>query len=148
MALSKPEHEILGKINWDKHVSVKVPIKRIMEVCRVEYPKAISIEVINHLLGGPNMEYESVMEIQNSFDCFHYCKNYLLENVTETKKEILWLEDCNSGTSNILVMVVKQSKSNTKREHIILHAITRLTVMVTPRVGFARYLTVTGKKIF
>ena len=146
MALSKHE-DLLGKISWDKNVQVKVSPKQIMDICRVHYSKAISVEIIQHLLGGPNMEYNSVMELENSIDCFHYCKNDLLENVTTSKQEILWLEDRNNSTSNILGLIVKQKKSNAKREHIILHVVIRLTIMMTPRVGFSRYLSVTGKNV-
>ena len=115
MAASKLEHddqsELLGKITWDKNVPISIDSGRIMDVCRIVYTKAISIKVIQHLLGGPNMEYNSVMEVQNSIDCFNFCKHYLLENVTKEKKEILWLEDRNCESSNILIILLKQKKT-------------------------------------
>ena len=144
MALSKPVNEVLGKVEWNRDINIKIPTTNIMKVCRISYDKAISVEVIHHLLGGPNMDYNCVMEVENSVDCFNFCKNNLLEYVTNSKKEIMLLEDCQSSTYNILVVILKQERTKTKREHIIVNAVVRLTISSTPKVSFARYITVTG----
>ena len=143
MALSKPEK--ISRIDWDRKIPSQIQTKRIMEVCRVEYNKAVSVEIIEHLLGGPNMEYNSIMEVENSIDCFAVCKSDLLDQIKSEKKEIMLFEDRQSNTSNILIVIVKQSRTNSKREHIVLHAVIRLTIMMEPKVGFARFITATGK---
>ena len=106
MALSKPEK--LSRVDWGSKIPTTITKQRIMEVCRVEYTKAVSIEIIQHLLGGPNMEYNSIMELEDSFDCFVHCKEALLNHVKETKKDIMAFEERKDSTSEILVIILKQ----------------------------------------
>ena len=83
MALSKPEK--LAKISWETKTPTTISHEKAMEVCRVQYSKVISIEIIEHLLGGINMDYVT-MELENSFDCFSICKSDILDRVKEEKK--------------------------------------------------------------
>ena len=92
------------------------------------------------------MEY-APMELENSFDCFNYCRYDLLTNLQKNKEEILFFEDRKSASNDVLIVVVKQRKSNKKREHVILKAVTRLTIMLKPRVGICRYFVITGKHV-
>ena len=89
------------------------------------------------------MDYVT-MEVQNLIDCFEYCKKHLLETIQEEKHNILMFEDRQNSTSNIMVVIVKQERTNARREHIVLNAVLRLTVMTEPKVGFCRYFTITG----
>ena len=75
MACSK-----LNKVEWDHHVPTSITSQKIMEVCYISYPKACSIEIIDHLLGGPNLEFKP-MELENLFDCYKHCKDHLLDNI-------------------------------------------------------------------
>ena len=76
MALSKPVakgvHECLNRVSWDQNVKSEIGFEATMEVCKIAYDRAMSVEIIDHLLGGQNMEY-APMELQNSFDCFSVC---------------------------------------------------------------------------
>ena len=145
MALSKPER--VSKLEWNKNIPSQYSTQRIMEVCRVLRDKAVSIEIIQHLLSGDNMNYNSIMEVEDSIHCFNYCKGHLLAHVKDSKQEIMHFEERHDPTSTVLIVVLKQEKTNSRREHIILHACIRMSIMVTPKVAFARYLTATGKNI-
>ena len=76
MALSKPLNdsvrEKLNCIDWYQNVTSTIPTQKILDVCKIAYHKAMSIEIIEHLLGGINMEYVP-MELENSFDCLTIC---------------------------------------------------------------------------
>ena len=89
MALSKPLFEKLNKIDWDKNVATNLSPEIILETCKITYTSSISIEVIEHLFGGQNMEY-APMELEDSIDCFHYCRQHLLENLQGTKQDIVF----------------------------------------------------------
>ena len=143
MALSKPER--ISKIR-DKNETLTIDSKKIIEICKVSYTNAISIEIISHLLGGDNMEYNA-MELEDSFQCFDFCKSDIITKIQKEKQEIKFFEDCTDTTSNILIVVVKQERTKTKREHIIFMSAVRLTVMVEPRVGYTRYFHLTGQNI-
>ena len=145
MALSKPQK--INRIVSDNS-EVSIPIDTIMQVCKVEYSKAISVEIIHHLLGSEDLEYNSVMELENSFDCYTACKRHLLELVQKNKRQILKFEDRQDKASNILIIVEKQEATKWKRQHVIFNAVFRLTLLdMIPNVGFAKYMTVTGTKL-
>ena len=143
MACSKPQR--VSYVDWNEKSSGEISTDRIMEVCRVEFDKAISVEIIQHLCGGPNMEYNSVMEVENSIECYKFCKADLLGKITKNKLELAFFEERQKDTSTVMIAIVKQPRTSSKREHLILNVVIRLTINVTPRVGFVRYLTATGK---
>ena len=145
MALSKPER--ISKLEWNKNIPLQYSTQRIMEVCCVLHDKAVSVEIIQHLLGGDNMDYNSIMEVEDSIYCFNYCKGHLLAHVKDSKQEIMQFKEHHDPTSTVLIVVLKQEKTNSRHENIILHACIRMSIMVTPKVAFARYLTATGKNI-
>ena len=89
MALSKPER--LTKVELHKHDECKISPEVIMDVCKISYDRAISIEIIEHLIGGQNMEY-SLMEVDNSFECYAYCRHDLLSCLQEKKKKFFSLQ--------------------------------------------------------
>ena len=126
---------------------INIPIPKILEVCKVTYKNAISIEIIHHLLGGENMEY-NIMEVDNSFECHAYCRQDLLDNLKQDKRDICYFEDRKNSTSNVLMCVVKQPKTKAKREHLVFYAVIRMTIMIEPKVAMMRYFDVTGKSCF
>ena len=132
MALSKPINftEKINKFQWSRTTDRKIHDEEIMLHCLHKQDKAISVELIHHMLGGPNMEYKA-MGVTDSFECFDYCADDLINLLKSTKSEILFFEHRNNSTSNILVVVIKQKKSNTTREHPVLLAVIRLTIMMT-----------------
>ena len=60
--------------------------------CCIIQDKAQSIELINHMLGGPNMEYNFI-EPEESFEAFDYLCGKLIKNITDNKLNILFFED-------------------------------------------------------
>ena len=145
MALSKNAYERIGQIeHTDCHISIKP--SRILETCKISYKGAISVEIISHFLGGQNMEY-NVTELENSFDCFNYCRRDMLDNIKREKRELLYFEDRNSTTSNIIVAVVKEPRSKHSREHLVFLCVTRLTIMTEPKTAYTRYFDITGTKL-
>ena len=146
MSLSKHVRERLSAIEENK-IAITVPIPKILEVCKVTYKNAISIEIIHHLLGGENMEY-NVMELENSHECLAYCRQDLLENLKNDKREILFFEDRKNSTSEVMICLVKQPKTKSKREHLVLLSVLRMTIMIEPKVAVMRYFEITGKSCF
>ena len=76
MALSK--QQCVSDVN--ANIEITIPTPKIIEFCRVSCPKAVSIEIIDHLIGGDNMEYKA-MEVENSFQCYTVCRDDLLQIV-------------------------------------------------------------------
>ena len=125
--------------NADADIQITIPTAKIMDFCKVSYSKAVSVEIIDHLIGGDNMEYKAI-EVENSFQCYHVCRNSLLENIKNDQKEILFFDDRKGAASDVIVAVTKQPKTNKKREHIILLMAIRLTIELEPPVGFRSVL--------
>ena len=142
MSMSKHVAERINKIE-DKPVELTIPGQKIFDVCKITYENAISIEIINHLLGGENMEY-FCMELENSFECDYYCRQHLLGLLKNDKREICFFEDHKNSTSNILIAIVKQPKSKTSREHLVLYAVIWMTLMMEPKVAIMRYFDLSG----
>ena len=63
----------------------KIYYEEIEIFCLIRQPKATSVEIIQHLLGGPNMEY-SFMEVQNSKECFKHLYKIFQHEVKEALK--------------------------------------------------------------
>ena len=111
MSLSKHVDKI-NKI-YDTPVEVKIPRTKILEMCKITYNTAISIEIIKHLFGGENMEY-NVMELGNSYHCEYYCRQDLLNHLKQDKREIAYFEDRKNYSSSIIICLVKQPKTKAK----------------------------------
>ena len=111
MALSKPLDvcDKIGKMHWCKPTEHKIHDEEIEIHCFHKQEKAISVELIQHMLGGLNMEYK-VINIQDSFEAFDYSAKYLIDTLNDKKPEILFFEHRNNSTSSILVVVIKQKK--------------------------------------
>ena len=92
------------------------------------------MEIISHLLGGENMDYVC-MEIENSFQCFDYCRRDILQTIQQEKDEITF-EDRKNSTSDVLIAVTKQKHTQSRRERLLFRSAVRLTIMVEPNVGF------------
>ena len=156
MALSKPfvtkmmetsnVSEQINKINITKYTG-SLEEEEIITFCKIEKQKPVSIELIRNMLGGANMEYPA-MELENSFECFDFCRSDLITKLQETKFNIEYFEDRGTTDSNIIVSVVKKPKKSGKGEQITLWCIIRMTLFVTPKVGFCRYFDFTGTNIF
>ena len=119
MALSKQER--VNQIDQNAK-SLSISLSKILQICQVTYTNAISIEIIDHLLGGENMDY-IMMEVQDSFDCYNYCRQDLLENIKSYKKELVFFEDRKNKTSSIIVAITKQPRMKTTREHLTFYAV-------------------------
>ena len=103
--------------------------------CWYTQPTAISIELINHLLSGPNMDYETV-NVDDSFQCFEYSASEVFNFLTTSKQDILFFEHRKNTKSDILIAATKQPKSKGQREHLVFKAVIRFILMMTPKVGF------------
>ena len=119
----------------------------IDHVCCIKEEKAQSIELIHHMLGGPNMDYNFI-EPDESFEAFDHLRGNLIKDLQDNKWNILFFEDRKSYSANIIVVVIQKPKKHGNREHIVLKVLIRMTVMLQPRVGFCRYLDLTGKSCF
>ena len=116
-------------------------------MCSVVEKKAQSIELIHHMLGGPNMAYHFVKP-HESFEAFDYLCQKLIDDLTDNKWHILFFEDRKSCTSNIIIVVIRKPQKHGNREHIVLKALIRLTVMLKLRVGYYHYFDLTGESCF
>ena len=127
-----------------KDMKITIPEEEIRTFCWMKQEKAISIEIINHLLGGPNMDYDAI-NIEDSFQCFQYTAKYVMNELKENKKEILFFENRKKTQSDVIVICTKQNKAKGVREHVELLAIIRLTINTTPVIGFFRFLHLKGQ---
>ena len=145
MALSKNAFERIGQI---EHSSCNISIEpfKILEVCKISYRGAISVEIISQLLGGQNMDYK-VTELENSFDCYNYSRKDLLDNIKTGKRELLFFEDRNNSTSNVIVAIVRQERTKHTRDHLVFLCVSRLTIMTEPKLTYTRYFDITGTKM-
>ena len=146
MALSKPLDfaEKINNTEWSTGTEITIHEEEIEMFCTYSQDRAISIELILNLLGGPNMDYEA-MNVEDSFQCFDFCSKKVIDFLKESKQDILFFEHRKNTTSNILIVATKQPKGRGVREHVVFMAVIRLTLLVTPKVGFCRYINVKGK---
>ena len=140
MALSKVQR--VGKV-FDNDEPLTICSKKIQEICKISYKNPISVEIISHLLGGENMDYVC-MEIEDSFQCFDYCRRDILQTIQQEKDEITFFEDRKNSTSDVLIAVTKQKHTQSRRERLIFRSAVRLTIMVEPNVGFTRHFDFKG----
>ena len=140
MALSKVQRT---SCIADKNEPLTIDKNVIEKLCKVSYTNAISVEIISHLLGGQNMDY-MCMEVEDTFQCYNYCRNDILEFIKKSNEEITFFEDCKDTTTNIIIAVIKRNRTSSQREHIIFKSAARMTIMVEPRVGFVRYFDFRG----
>ena len=143
MALSKPN--CIGKVH-ENVTKLSIDEAKIKEFCEVTYAVPISIEVIEHILAGTNLDYIP-MELENPFQCFDFCRADLLKILKDEKKELLFFEDRNCYSSSVIIAATLQPRTKHKREHVLFYCVARLTVMVEPKVGIARYFKFIGEKI-
>ena len=104
MALSK-EH--VNKVDEMRLEDITIRGAKILNLCQVVYKNAVSIEIISHLLGGENMDYIT-MEVEDSFQCYAYCRHKFLEFIQKEQKEILFFEDRKDQALNVIIAVLKQ----------------------------------------
>ena len=116
-------------------------------MCSVIKHRAVSIELIHHMLGGPNMDYHCI-ENNESFEAFDYLRNKLIKDLTENKMDILFFEDRKCVSSNIIVVVVMKKAKHGSREHIVMKTLIRMTVNVEPKIGYCRFFDLTGNNKF
>ena len=154
MALSKlpgvtiDTETISARINkvYGNPTSTMLDPNEIRIMCNVSHERAISVELIHHMLGGPNMEYRFI-EVTESFEAFDFLREELIEDLKQSKMEILFLEDRKCVNSNIIAVIVKKEKKHGSREHIVLKCLVRITVMLEPRVGYCRFFDLTGELV-
>ena len=147
MVLSKPINfqEKISKFTWAKAAKRHLFDEEI-EIHCFEQKKPISVELIEHMLGGPNMEYK-IINLDDSFEVFDYSADKLLKICKESQCEICFFEHRNNTTSNIIVAIVKMRRTKEIREHLCLLVAIRMTVMVTPRVAYCRFFNLCGKLV-
>ena len=154
MALSKLNYEldsesIITRINKVHGPPLPTLLDKdeIIHKCCIIQEKAQSIELINHMLGGPNMEYNFI-EPEESFEAFDYLHGKMIQNITENKLNIMFFEDRKNVSFNVIVVVVQKPRKHGSRQHIVLKALVRMTIMLVPKVGFCRYFDLTGLSCF
>ena len=121
MSKLKPK-DFSDKINsteWSKHIPITIAEDEIFMFCFYTQYKAISIELIHHLLGGLNMDYQC-MNIEESFQCFKFCAHELMDYLKETKEDIKYFEHRKNSNLNILAVRTRQPKSSGFCEYLIL----------------------------
>ena len=72
MALSKHENvtEKLNKIEF-KTYEQTIHKEEIMLQCYYTHHTAISVDLIHHLMGSPDMDFRMI-PVEESFECYHY----------------------------------------------------------------------------
>ena len=136
-----PLRERLNKIDYKVDIKREILDEQIMFFCKISYTNTpTAIELIDHLLGGPNMEYPC-MEVRDSFKCFQVCRADLMKNIKETQENILFFEDRKTTDASIIVVVVQP---NRKVDNIILYTLVGMTLNVAPRVAFCCYFVLRG----
>ena len=118
----------------------------IEQMCCMVKQKAISIDLIKHYMGGPNMQYHFI-ENDESFEAFDYLRSKLMDQLNDQKLEIMFFEDRKCVSSSVIVVVVKKPKQHGSREHIIMKILIRMTIMVEPRVAYCRFFDLTGELV-
>ena len=136
----------INKVNGKPSTST-LDHDEIITTCKVQQNKAISVELIHHMLGGPNMEYRFI-EVEESFEAFDFLRGELIKDLTENKLDIMFFEDRTNVNSNIIVVVVKKPRKHGNREHIVIKCLIRMTVMLEPKIGFCCLFDLTGKSCF
>ena len=143
MALSKPcitifSEKLVEKINKmeTSEYSGVVNSEEILTFCLIECDKPLSIKNIRNLLGGSKMEYLCI-ELQNSFDCYAFCKNQMIKELQETKYDIKYFEERLLSDSNVMLAVIKKEKKNGSGDQLALWCVIRMTVYGSPNVGFS-----------
>ena len=116
-------------------------------MCCVVKKRAVSIELINHMMGGPNMDYHCI-ENDESFEAFDYLQTKLLDELKEDKLQILFFEDRIGVSSNIIIVVVLKNAKHGVREHIVLKALIWMSINLHPQVGYCRFFDITGNVKF
>ena len=75
----------INKLEYMKCVDCKgLDIDEIVHFVTIKQKSTVSIEIIKHLLGGPNMEYPC-MDVEESFVSYRICRNILIETLQKTK---------------------------------------------------------------
>lgn len=146
MAMSKvksekfPILERINKLDYASNIERRIVDDEIDIFCVQEEKKAMSVENIYNILGGPHSHYKC-MELENSFECYQFCRDKMIQYLQNSNKEILFFEDRKTLTDNVIVAVTR--KENHK-ENIFLHCVIRMTIFSSPKVGFCRYFLATG----
>ena len=110
--------------------------------CVIKHEKPTTIELISHLLGGPNMEY-TVIETKNAIECFYVLKKKIVDQMQQAD-ELLYFEDKNTSDVNIIVGVVKYKGSRGIRPKIVLKCLVRFTLDLKPKVGYCHLFDIPG----
>ena len=145
MGTNRTSKEIVNKLEISQKVDCDgLNIDEIMHYVKISQKNAISIEIIKHLVGGPNMDY-NCMEVDESITCYKICRNLLIDTLQKTKRDILFFEDRQTTNSNVIIAVVRKPRDKNCREHVVFWAAVRFTLMLEPKVGFCRSFDLTCK---
>ena len=144
MALSKPVVPDVDTLNNFKETLDK---NEIINYTTCSIKESLSIDVIHGYLGGADTTYYCCEEDQSS-ECYHVCKQDLLETLNGTNLPMVIFEELQTYLMNCLAAVVHQKKDKGQREHLILYCLVQMTLTTTLKVGFARNHTFTGRLPF
>ena len=153
MALSKATSQvnsdsISSKLNRVHGIPLPTLLntEEIEQTCYLVKTKALSVDIIHHMLGGHYMDYRCI-EVEESFEAFDFLRNKLIGDLQENKWDILFFEDRKGVTSNMIVVVVRKPAKHGVREHCVLKCLIRMTIQLKPTVGFCRLLDLTGELV-
>ena len=112
MALSKHLGEldfdsVFSRINYvyGDPLETNIHKEEIQVSCCVNKEGGVSVELIHHMLAGPNMDYRYI-EVEESFEAFDFLRQQLLDELKSDGLEILSFEDRKNRRSNIICVVV------------------------------------------
>ena len=76
----------INKLEYTKYVDCQgLDIDEIVHFVTIKQKSAVSIEIIQHLLGGPNMEYPC-MDVEESIISYQICRNIFLLRLCKKQK--------------------------------------------------------------
>ena len=153
MALSKPLPSVttivenmterVNKLEKKKYNGV-VLVQEILQFCEIHETKVISIDAIRKMIGTDKDMVYPCIEVQDSFDCYEFCRSDLLEKLQETKFNIEFFEDRITSNANVLMSVISKGKKQGNCDQIMLWCVIRMMLYTHPKVGFCRYFRLTG----
>ena len=112
MALSKPvTEEMVEKLNTTgtSRMIITIPEDEIKMFCWHMEPHAVSIDLINHLLGGDKMNY-AAMNLEDSIQCHEFTLQHVMKCLQETKQDILFFEQRKDKQSDVFLVATRQPK--------------------------------------
>ena len=122
MALSKTSVECLpsrisnySTINYGER---RIDDEVLETFCVIRQLKPTSIELINHIISGPNMAY-TVIELADAWEAFFVLKGKIIQEIKDSD-ELMHFEDESSKHKNYLCAIGKMKGKHGSRQKFIL----------------------------